>query len=153
MGTAMEKYLYFRTVADEDDDDAITADSALVPVSKITGFYPSNSGSAGTAADELTIYFDSINNIQTAGDNEVVKSDSVLLNITAGQSFNVMQAIVDAINATGVGYQDGYIVVCDDATASVGSSSLEGDDAVKDAIVIHSGITSCGAITIAGANS
>ena len=153
MGTAMEKYLYFRTVADEDDDDAITADSVLVPVSKITGFYPSNSGSAGTAADELTIYFDSINNIQTAGDNEVVKSDSVLLNITAGQSFNVMQAIIDAINAAGVAYQDGYIVVADDATTTVGASSIEGNNATKDAIVIHSGITSCGAITILPANS
>ena len=153
MGTAMEKYLYFRTTTDEDNDDAITADSVLVPVSKITGFYPSNSGSAGTAADELTIYFDSINNIQTAGDNEVVKSDSVLLNITVGQSFNVMQAIIDAINATGAAYQDGFIVVADDATATVGASSIEGNDAAKDAIVLHSGITSCGAITVAAANS
>ena len=153
MGTAMEKNLYFRTVADEDNDDAITADSVLVPVSKITGFYPSNSGSAGTAADELTIFFESINNIQTAGDNEVVKSDSVLLNITAGQSFNVMQAIVDAINATGVAYQDGYIVIADDATTTVGASSIEGNNATKDAIYIHSGITSCGAITVTAANS
>ena len=153
MGTAMEKYLYFRTVADEDDDDAITADSVLVPVSKITGFYPSNSGQAGEAADELTIYFESVNNIQTAGDNEVVDSDSVLLNITAGQSFNVLQAIVDAINATGAAYQDGYIVVADDATTSVGSSSIEGDNATKAAVVLHTGITSCGAITIAPANS
>ena len=153
MGTAMEKYLYFRTVADEDDDDAITADSVLVPVSKINGCYPSNSGSAGTAADELTIFFESINNIQTAGDNEVVKSDSVLLNITAGQSFNVMQAIVDAINATGAAYQDGYIVIADDATTTVGASSIEGNNATKDAIYIHSGITSCGAITVTAANS
>ncbi len=153
MGTAMEKYLYFRTVADEDDDDAITADSVLVPVSKITGFYPSNSGSAGTAADELTIFFESINNIQTAGDNEVVKSDSVLLNITAGQSFNVIQAIVDAINATGAAYQDGYIVIADDATTTVGASSIEGNNVAKDAIYIHSGITSCGAITVTAANS
>ena len=153
MGTAMEKYLYFRTVADEDDDDAITADSALVPVSKITGFYPSNSGSAGTAADELTIYFESINNVFTSGDNEEITSDSVLLNITAGQSLNVMQAIVDAINATGVGYQDGYIVVADDATTTVGASSIEGNNATKAAVVIHSGITSCGAITILPANS
>ena len=153
MGTAMEKYLYFRTVTDEDDDDAITADSVLVPVSKITGFYPSNSGQAGEAADELTIFFESVNNIQTAGDNEVVKSDSVLLNITAGESFNVMQAIVDAINATGAAYQDGYIVIADDATTTVGASSIEGNNATKDAIYIHSGITSCGAITVAGANS
>jgi len=149
----MEKYLYFRTVADEDDDDAITADSALVPVSKITGFYPSNSGTAGAAADELTIFFESINNIQTAGDNEVVKSDSVLLNITIGQSFNVMQAIIDAINATGAAYQDGYIVIADDATTTVGASSIEGNNATKDAIYIHSGITSCGAITVTAANS
>ncbi len=153
MGTAMEKYLYFRTVADEDDDDAITADSVLVPVSKITGFYPSNSGAPNTAADELTIFFESVNNIQTAGNDEVVKSDSVLLNITAGQSFNVMQAIVDAINGTGVGYTDGYIVIADDATTSVGASSIEGNNATKDAIYIHSGITSCGAITVTAANS
>ena len=149
----MEKYLYFRTVADEDDDDAITADSVLVPVSKITGFYPSNSGTAGAAADELTIFFESINNIQTAGNDEVVKSDSVLLNITIGQSFNVMQAIVDAINATGTAYQDGYIVIADDATTTVGASSIEGNNATKDAVYIHSGITSCGAITVTAANS
>ena len=89
----------------------------------------------------------------TSGDNEEITSDSVLLNITAGQSLNVMQAIVDAINATGVGYQDGYIVVADDATTTVGASSIEGNNATKAAVVIHSGITSCGAITILPANS
>ena len=73
--------------------------------------------------------------------------------ITAGQSFNVMQAIVDAINATGAAYQDGYIVIADDATTTVGASSIEGNNATKDAIYIHSGITSCGAITVTAANS
>ena len=148
MGTAMEKYLYFRTVADEDDDDAITADSVLVPVSKITGFYPSNSGQAGEAADELTIFFESINNIQTAGNDEVVKSDSVLLNITAGQSFNVMQAIVDAINATGVAYQDGYIVIADDVTTNVAGTTI----AAKS---VHPSLTGMAAdsIVVAAANA
>ena len=64
-----------------------------------------------------------------------------------------MQAIVDAINGTGVSYTDGYIVVADDATTTVGASSIEGNNATKDAIYIHSGITSCGAISVAAANS
>ena len=38
-----EKFLYFRNVTDEDDDDAITGDSVLVPVSKITGMLPNRS--------------------------------------------------------------------------------------------------------------
>ena len=46
----MRKYFYFRTDADEDDDDAKT-NSAMIPVDRLVGTIPTNSGSAGTAAD------------------------------------------------------------------------------------------------------
>ena len=41
-------------------DDA--AQSLMVPVSKLRGILPSNSGADGTAADELTLFFESTNN-------------------------------------------------------------------------------------------
>lgn len=151
MGTAMEKYLYFRTVADEEDDDAITGDTLLIPVSKLTGMLPSNS-SAGTAANVITLFFESVNNIQTAGDNETVSSDTVALNITAGKSVEVMNAILQAANSSRP-TSDGYIVIADDATTTVGATSLEGNNAAKAARYVSQHITSCGAITIVAANS
>ena len=39
MGTAMERYLYFRTVADEDDDDAV-ADCIALPARQIVPCNP-----------------------------------------------------------------------------------------------------------------
>ena len=52
MGMAMEKYLYFRTVADEDDDDAV-ADAIAIPVGRIVGMNP-------TSDTALTIWFRSL---------------------------------------------------------------------------------------------
>tara|TARA_R100000353_G_scaffold111603_1_gene80011 strand:+ start:454 stop:885 length:432 start_codon:yes stop_codon:yes gene_type:complete len=141
-----EKFLYFRNVANEEDDDAITGDSVLVPVSKITGMLPNDGGATSGAANQIEIFFESMNNIQTAGAGEVVKSDSVTIEINQGSSFAVMSAIVDAINATGAAYQDGYIVVADDAT-------IDFDDSVRDAVYLVPDITGCGTIAIAGANS
>ena len=43
MGTAMERYLYFRTVADEDDDDAV-ADCIALPARQIVAMAPSAAG-------------------------------------------------------------------------------------------------------------
>ena len=151
MGTAMEKYLYFRTVADEEDDDTITGDTLLMPVSRFTGMLPSNS-SAGNAANVITLFFESVNNIQTADDNESVNSDTVALNITAGKSVEVMNAILQAVNSSRP-TSDGYIVIADDATTTVGATSLEGNNIVKAAKYVSPHILNCGAITIVAANS
>ena len=81
MGTAMEKYLYFRTVADEDNDDGDTGSSGIAPTSIAI---PARSivGMAPSAAGTLTIWFNSVRNTMSDGDNEVVIKDSVVLNIT-----------------------------------------------------------------------
>ena len=44
----MDKYFYFRTVADQDDDDA-KADSLMIPVDRLTGIEPYNSSNRTAA--------------------------------------------------------------------------------------------------------
>ena len=108
----MDKYFYFRTQATIGDDDD-KAQSLMVPVSKLRGILPSNSGTDGAAADELTLFFESANNMAGAGQNgEIIIQDSVLLNITIGKSLQVIKAIGEAI--TGHKHSDGVIVVADD---------------------------------------
>ena len=136
----MDKYFYFRTVAAIAGDDAITADSVMVPVSKIRGIIPSNTGAAGTSADEVTLYFEPVANESSITDNDFIVMDSVLLNVTVGQAKNVCKAIAEAVNG-GV-HTDGVIVVADDATTDF-------DGTTKAAVYLHSGITSCGAVTMA----
>ena len=131
-----EKYLYIRTEADEDDDDD-AARSIALPSSRISAIAPS-------AAGTLTIWFESVNNMHTAGDNELVIKDSVVLNVTAHRQKEVASKIIQAIN--GGPHDDGWIVVADDTTTDYDAST-------RNAVYIHSDITSVGAITIAAANS
>lgn len=131
----MEKYLYFRTQADEDNDDGVD-DSIYIKTSSVTGVL-----TTGTTA--VTIFFNSVRNEAGNGtDDENVISDSVIVNVTAGKTKQVLQAIVRAINSTGPLYNDGIIVVADDVTTTIA-------DATVDAKYLDEGITSCGAITVA----
>ena len=139
MGMAMEKYVYFRTVADEDDDDAV-ADAVAVPVGRITGMNP-------TSDTAITIWFRSLYSEQgDAQSGSVVINDSVVLNVSQGKTANVLQTIIGAINATGPQYSDGFIVIADDTTTDY-------DGTTRSAVYIDSNITSCGAITVAAAVS
>ena len=139
----MEKYLYFRTQADQDNDDGID-DSVYVKASSITGMFP-------TSATALTIFFESVKNQAGNGtDDENVISDSVIVNHTAGEGKKVLQAIVRAINSTAPLYNDGVITVADDVTTTYLTSSAAADE-TKSAFVIDSGITACDAITVAAA--
>ena len=139
MGMAMEKYVYFRTVADEDDDDAV-ADAVAVPVGRITGMNP-------TSDTAITIWFRSLYSEQgDAQSGSVVINDSVVLNVSQGKTANVLQTIIGAINATGPQYSDGFIVIADDTTTDY-------DGTTRSAVYIDSNITSCGAITVATAVS
>ena len=139
----MERYLYFRTVADEDDDDGDTASSGIaptsiaIPVSSIVGIAPS-------AAATVTIWFQSVRNrIHGATGEEVIK-DSVVLNVTTRRHKGVMDAIIQAIN--GGPHSDGWIVVADDMTTNYANATVA-------ASYLHSDITTCGAINLAAANS
>ena len=136
MGTAMEKYLYFRTVADEDDDDA-AADTLALPARRIVAMAPS-------ADTTITVWFESVNNMHTAGDNELVLKDSAVITVTAHRHKKVLQSIVRAIN--GGPHSDGFIVVADDTTTDY-------DGTTRDAVYIDNDISAMAAITIAAANS
>ena len=136
----MEKYLYFRTQADQDNDDGID-DSVYVKASSITGLVP-------TSTTALTIFFETVKNQPGhagASGDEIIR-DSVILNCTAGKVKQVMQTIVRAINSSAPLYNDGVIVVADDVTTTFA-------DATVSAQYIDSGITTCGAITVAAALS
>ena len=136
----MKKYFYFRTEAAVGDDDD-KARSAMIAVDKFRGAIPSNS-SAGTSANVITLYFESALNMAGAGQNgEIIIQDTVVLNVTVGQAKNVLVALAEAAN--GHPHSDGVITVADDAT----------NDANAKAVYLHSGITSCGAITQAAALS
>jgi len=139
----MRKYFYFRTDADEDDDDA-KSNSAMIPVDRFRGAIPTNS-SAGTSANVITLYFESALNMAGAGQNgEIIIQDTVVLNVTVGQAKNVLVAIAEAAN--GHPHSDGVVVIGDDATTDY-------DGTTKSAVYVHSGITSVGAITQAAALS
>mgnify|MGYP005828024151 FL=1 len=141
---AMDKYFYFRTQADQDNDDGID-DSLCLPVRQIRSMNPSSD----TA---ITISFDSVYNTSTDGDNEVVIADTVVLNINQGQAEEVMRTLVQAMNSSYPAYTDGFIVVADDVTTTYLTSAADADETVS-AKYLSSDITSCGAITIAAANS
>jgi len=139
----MEKYLYFRTVADEDNDDGDTGSSGIaptsiaIPASTIVGMAPS-------ADNAVTIWFQSVRNFYTQGDAEEVLKDSVVLNVTAHRHKAVMDSIIRSIN--GGPNSDGWIIVADDMTTNAA-------DATVAAQYLHNDITTCGAINVAAALS
>tara|TARA_R100000742_G_C4249026_1_gene67546 strand:+ start:461 stop:886 length:426 start_codon:yes stop_codon:yes gene_type:complete len=139
----IDKYLYFRTQADQDNDDGID-DSLYLPARQIKALVP-------TSTTALTIFFESMYNNQGGTDNEVVISDSVVVNCTAGKVKQVMETLVRSINSNKL-YGDGLITVADDVTTTYLTSSAAADETVA-AKVLDAGITSCGAITIATALS
>ena len=139
----MRKYFYFRTDADEDDDDA-ASNSAMIPVDRFRGAIPTNS-SGGTAANVITLYFKSALNQAGAGQNgEIIIQDTVVLNVTAGKAKDGLVAVAEAAN--GHPHSDGVVVIGVDATTDY-------DGSTKAAVYVHSGITSVGAITQAAALS
>ena len=139
----IDKYLYFRTQADQNDDDGID-DSLYLPARQIKAIVP-------TSTTALTIFFESMYNTYTGGANEVVISDSVVINCTQGKVKQVMETLVRAINSNKL-YGDGTITVADDVTTTYLTSAAGADETVA-AKVLDGGITTCGAITIAAANS
>ena len=135
----METYLYFRTQATIANDDDI-AQSAMFSASNFRGCYP-------TSDTALKIHFKSVfldsaaTNRVIQGDTDAtatsimvqhdhdVRTDTVILNVTANKHKEVMQAIANSIAQA-----KGFITVADDVS---GAPSY-----------LHTNITSCGAITI-----
>ena len=126
----MRKYLYFRDVADEVDDDDISS-SIVVPIDAIAGVVP-------VAITTLELY------IRKDG---VVADDKVTLTCTRGKLQEVMQDLVATVN--GYTHSKAPLTVAGDAAiTTVNASSIEGNDKTKSAIFFSNDVT---AVAIAGA--
>ena len=126
----MKKFLYFRDVADENDDDDILSSNAI-PVDTIAGVVP-------VAITTLELY------LNKGGS---VVDTKVTLTVTRGKLQEVMAEIASAIN----GYTHSKAplkVMCDAATTTVNASSIEGNDKTKDTIFFSDDVT---AVAIASA--
>ena len=131
-----EVLLYFRTVADEDNDDNNGAQTSVVfPASKLRAMNP-------TADTSLMLYFDSLRNTEGADDqaDEITIADTVVLTIAANTHEAVMKSIVRAINGKKSNPKaDGLLIVADDVTTNVAGATVVAE-------YVDANIASCGAI-------
>mgnify|MGYP003660196530 CR=1 FL=1 len=137
----MEKYLYFRTEADDIDNDD-SSSSGVFPVSSLKGMHP-------TSDTAITLFFEPV--IRNSGDGQdgnVVNNDSVVINVIAGRVREVMEAIIAEIAKPQIANSGAFIVVADDLTTTVLTSAAGADETVVP-VVLNQYISSCGAITIA----
>jgi len=112
---AIYKYLYVRKQADEDNDDG-NDDSFYIPVNRITGMMT-------ISTTRIQIFFESaLNMAGNQADDEDVISDSVIINVTAGKTKQVLQAIVRTINENR--FSDGVIVLADDVTTTFADATV-----------------------------
>ena len=136
----MENYLYFRTQATLADDDDI-AQSAMFAVSNFRGCYPV--GDTTLKLHFRSVFLDSAATSRVIqGDTDLtaasimvqhdhdIRTDTVILNVTANKHKEVMQALANTMTQS----QAGFINVADDIS---GAPSY-----------LHANITSCGSITI-----
>ena len=138
-----EVLLYFRTVADEDNDDNNGAQtSCCYPASRLRAMNP-------TSDNALTLYFDSLKNTRGDSDqaNEVTIADTVALTITANTHEAVMKSLVRHINGKKSNPKsDGILVVADDVTTNVAGSTVS-------AVYFDGNVTACGAIAVAAVHT
>tara|TARA_R110002012_G_scaffold320582_2_gene544609 strand:- start:2 stop:388 length:387 start_codon:yes stop_codon:yes gene_type:complete len=119
----MRKYFYFRDVADEADDDDISA-SICIPVDSIAGIVP-------VAITTLELYLKK---------HGMVNDQKVTLTVTRGKLQEVMHEIVQHIN--GYGHSKAPLTVMGDAaTTTHNADSIEGNDNTKSAIFFSDDVT------------
>tara|TARA_R100001594_G_C3989464_1_gene252066 strand:+ start:434 stop:856 length:423 start_codon:yes stop_codon:yes gene_type:complete len=137
----MRKFLYFRNVADQDDDDSFgsnAADSLLISSEKLIGFIPQ-------AHDTLRLLFECV--LSQFDHNGVILRDHVDIEITRHRHKEVMEDIVNAINRS----QNGIIIIADDVTTTYLTNPTGPADETVVATYLGSNITGCSAISIADA--
>ena len=138
-----EVLLYFRTVADEDNDDNNGAQtSCCFPASRLRAMNP-------TSDTALPLYFDSLKNTEGADNqaDEITIADTVALTVKANTHEAVMKALVRAINGKKSNPKsDGILVVADDVTTNVAGTTVA-------ATYFDANITACGAIAVAAVHA
>ena len=121
----MEKYLYFRAVADEDNDDGDGASSSVnptsiaIPTRNITGIAPASDAT-------IAIKFLSVRNQGPRGgqagaaDDEIIQ-DTITIGVNTHRHQGVIDTIIRAMNDV---HSDGFIDVCDDVATLYGDSTI-----------------------------
>jgi len=129
----MDKFLYFRTVADVDGDDgaagsATQLTSVCFPAKNIMSIAPASDTT-------LQIRYVPLKNGRVTGGttNDEVLTDTVTLTVNTHTHKNVVDALVAAINSNKL-YNDGFIDVVDTVTTNLANAAV-------DAIFFHSDIT------------
>jgi len=107
----MRKYLYIRDVADEINDDDISA-SVAIPVDAITGIVP-------TAITTLDLYFKN---------DGTVATQKATLTCTRGKLQEVCASIASLSNAHP--HNPGLTILADAVTTTNGATSIQGNDVV-----------------------
>ena len=136
----MDKFLYFRTVADVDNDDgqtngATNPTSLCIPAKNIVSMAPASDTT-------LQIKFKPMRNGSTGAggaSGEEVLNDSVTLTVNQHTHKNVVDALIGAINSNRL-YTDGFIDVVDTVTTNLA-------DATVSAIFFHPDITGVASYT------
>ena len=136
----IDKWLYVRTVADEDNDDGDTASagtnptSICFPASAIKGISPKSTTSLVIRLQNLIL-----DDQGALGKRRSYEgNDNILINVKEGKLFEVMEHISLAISNHQ--HTDGFIVLADDMTTTYGEKTVK-------AQYLSPYITSCGTIT------
>mgnify|MGYP003153486430 CR=1 FL=1 len=126
-----EKFFYFRSQVDEDDDDD-AASSVMLPVNCITGILP-------VSTTLLRIYFDQGTAVDPLPETLQGINGYLDLAITENKSKDVIEALVEAANASGP--SDGVILVADDSTTDFDGTARNPKYLHKDISGIHGNIS------------
>ena len=130
-----DTYLYFRAVADEDNDDGDGASSSVnptsiaIPTRNITGIGPASDAT-------VVIKFLSVRNQgprggQAGASGDEIIQDTITLGVNTHRHQGVINAIIGAMNDV---HSDGFIDVCDDVATLYGDSTIA-------TVRLHSDIT------------
>tara|TARA_R110000823_G_C15887237_1_gene495697 strand:- start:46 stop:426 length:381 start_codon:yes stop_codon:yes gene_type:complete len=119
----MNRYFYFRDVADEINDDD-NSSSIMMPIENIMGIYPQS-------ITLLNVFYKSVKN--------EMSNDYVQLTVTRGKIKQVIAALVSAMNAGP--HHDGVTVVADVCATTNGATSIQGNDVAVPTRFLHPDIT------------
>ena len=144
----MDKYLFFRAVDDEDNDDGdgasggVNPTSIAIPARNITAIAPAATGT-------LEIYFKSVrNHAGNSADDEVVVSDKVVVAINTSKHREVIDKLLRTITSTSPLYSDGFIDVCDDVVTNAADETVSAIRLSDDITgIADTGITVAAALT------
>jgi hypothetical protein len=144
-----DKWLYFRTVADEANDDGdlgssgIQPGSICIPASSVIGMRPASDTSFILDIDPIIAPLSEGSRLTQTGGN----ADTITFTCTQGKTFECMAAISQAISEGGNAYNDGFIVVFDDMTTTDSATTALNDLTVSPEY-LHPDITAGGNIIV-----